>query len=148
MRPQQRFNVVVCLLSPLPQSMAFVRSWVIFMGALILNLCLCCSTLTQYDECSPLWFASAFYRRDSLPTFRAYQQTMAFPNHAEVFHRLVSTSPYAIGNNMDAFRLISLRFSRGITSFLVVAVGLSLLLGIHPFCCWTILVSWRTSSHD
>ena len=72
---------------------------------------------------------------------------MAFPNHVEVFYRVVRTSPNAIGDNMDAFRVISLRFSRGITSFLV-AVGLSLLLGILPFCCWTFLAFWRTSSHD
>ena len=71
---------------------------------------------------------------------------MAFPNHVEVFHLLVSTAPYALGDKMDASRVIS--FSRGITSFFVVAVGLSLPLGILPFCCWTFLASWRTSFHD
>ena len=60
---------------------------------------------------------------------------MAFPNHVEVFRRLEPTAPYALGGNMDAFRDISLRFSRGITFSLVVAVGLSLPLGILPFCC-------------
>ena len=70
---------------------------------------------------------------------------MAFPNHVEVFHRIVSTPPYAIGGNMDAFRVISLRFSRGITSFVV--VGLYLPLGILHICCWTFLDYWRTSSH-
>ena len=35
---------------------------------------------------------------------------MAFPNHVEVSHRLVSTSPYALDDNMDASRVISLRF--------------------------------------
>ena len=72
--------------------------------------------------------------------FPTHVKVMAFPNHVEVFHRLVSTSPYcAIGDNIDAYRVISLRFSRGITSFFVVAVGLSLPLGIFPFfCCWTL----------
>ena len=95
----------------------------------------------------PCGFASVFYRRCSLPTFRKYQRTMAFPNHVEVFHRLVPTSPYAIGDNIDSSRVIYLRFSRGITFFLV-AAGLSLSLGILPFCYWTFFASWRTSSHD
>ena len=72
---------------------------------------------------------------------------MAFPNHIVVFHRLDFTSPYAIGDNIDrCFLRCSLRFSRGITSFLV-AVGLSLPLGILPFCCscWTFLAPWHTS---
>ena len=60
---------------------------------------------------------------------------MVLSNHVEVFYRVVPTSPNAIGDNMDAFRVISLRFLRGITSSLVVAVGLSLPLGILPFCC-------------
>ena len=72
---------------------------------------------------------------------------MTFPNHVEVFYRVVPTSPYAIGDNMDAVRVVSLRFSQGTTSFFV-AVELSLPLGILPFCCWTVLASWRTSSHD
>ena len=51
----------------------------------------------------------------SLPTFRAYRLTMAFPNHVEVFHLLVSTSPSALGDNMDASRVISLRFCEALT---------------------------------
>ena len=36
---------------------------------------------------------------------------MAFPNHVvEVFHRLVSTAPYALGDKMDASRVISQAF--------------------------------------
>ena len=82
-------------------------------------------------------FASAFYRRFSLPKFRAYRRNMTFPNH--VSHRLVSTAPYALGDNIDASRVISLRFARGITFFLVVC--LSLPLGILPFRCWAFLAS-------
>ena len=97
--------------------MAFARFSVIFMGALILNLCLIVLFFYSTTSVRLCGFASAFYRRYSLPTFRAYRRTMAFPNHVEVFHRLVPTSAYAIGDSMDAFRVISLRFSRGITSF-------------------------------
>ena len=79
--------------------------------------------------------------------FRAYQQTMAFPNDVVVVHCLDFTSPYAIGDYTDASRVISLRFLRGITSFLV-GVGLSLPLGMLPFRCWTFLACWCTSSHD
>ena len=53
-----------------------------------------------------------------------FVRTMAFPNHVEVFYRLDFISPYAIGDNIDASRVISLRFSRGITSFFCC-------------CCWT-----------
>ena len=77
-------------------------------------------------------FASAFYRRCSLPTFCAYQRTTAFPKHIVVFHPLDFTSPYATGDNMESPRGIYLRFSRGITSLLVV-VGLSLPLAQFPF---------------
>ena len=72
---------------------------------------------------------------------------MAILNDVVVFHRLDSTLPYAIIDNIGASRAISHRFSRGITSFLV-AVGLSLPLGILPFRCWTFVASGRTSSHD
>ena len=64
-----------------------------------------------------------------------------------VFRRYDLTSPYAVGDNIDASRAVSLRFSSGITSFLVVA-GLSLPFGILPFRCWTFVASGRTSSHD
>ena len=66
---------------------------------------------------------------------------MAFPNHhVEVFHRLVPTSLYAIGDNIDVSRVISPRFSRGITSFLVVAVGFSLPLTYFPFVVGPLLL--------
>ena len=67
---------------------------------------------------------------------------MAIPNDVVVFHRLDFTSPYAVGDNIDAFRAVSLRFSRGIASFLVVA-GLSFPCPlayfpfvVGPFCCF------------
>ena len=72
---------------------------------------------------------------------------MAFPNHIEVFHRLLLTSPHAIGDDMGAFPVISLRFSRGITC-LVVGVELSLSLGVLPLCCGASLASWRTNFHN
>ena len=90
----------------------------------------------QYDECSPSWFCFRLLQ----PMWPAhisciYRRTMAFSNHVEVFHRLVSTSPYALDDNKDASRVISLRFSRGMNCFfcLFVVVGLSLPLSILPF---------------
>ena len=119
MRPQQRFNVVVHLLFSLVHSKYGICS---FVGDLHGRLDLELVPTLFFLFYSPTnvrlrGLASAFYRRCSLPTFRAYRRNMAFPNHVKVFHRLVPTSPYAIGDDMDAFRLISLRFSRGISSF-------------------------------
>ena len=58
-----------------------------------------------------------------------------------VFRRYDLTSPHAVGDNIDASRAVSLRFLRGIASFLVVA-GLSLPLGILPFRCLDLCCFW------
>ena len=100
--------------------MVFVRFSAIFMVALILNLSPSCSTFLHATSVRVCGFAFDFCRRCSLPTFREYRRTMAFPNHVQVFRRLLLTSPYAIGDNMDAFCGISLRFWRGVTTFLLV----------------------------
>ena len=91
--------------------------------------------------------ASAFYRRCSLPTFRAYQRTTAFSKHVVVFHSLDFPWLYATGDSIEFSLGIYFRFSRGVTSLLVV-VGRSLPLGTLPFCCWTFLDPCRTSSCD
>ena len=72
---------------------------------------------------------------------------MAFPDHGEVFHRLVLTSPYATGESMGAFHVISLRFVEEITSLLV-SVEFSLSLGVPPLRCGAFLASWRTYFHN
>ena len=56
---------------------------------------------------------------------------MAFPSHVEVFHRLVPTSTNAMGDDMDVFRVIPLRLSRGIAFFLA-AVGFPCPLAYFP----------------
>ena len=65
----------------------------------------------------------------SLPTFRAYRRTMAFPYHVEAFHRLVFTSPYELGDDIDASRVVSLRFRES--------------FDLPICCCWTFLAPWR-----
>ena len=57
---------------------------------------------------------------------------MAFPNHFEVFHRPLPTSSFAIGDDMGAFHVISLRFSGEITC-LFVGVEFSCLLPYFLF---------------
>ena len=59
---------------------------------------------------------------------------MAFLNHVEVFHRLVSTAPSQLCDKTDAFRVISLRFPLGMASFY--------------YCCWTFLAPWHTSRSE
>ena len=56
--------------------MSFIRFSVIFVVVSIFALCPSCSTFysTSVRLCG---FVSAFYRRCSLPTFRAYRRTMA-----------------------------------------------------------------------
>ena len=120
--------------------MALIRFSVFYVIALILNLCPACSNVLQYDETSPLWFCFRLLPPlCRLLTFRAYRRTMAFPNHVEVSHRLVSPSPYALGANMDASLVYSLRFSRGMTAFFIVEHSLP--LGALPFCCGDFLAS-------
>ena len=125
---------------------------VIFMGALILNLCPSCSTFLQYVTTSArlCGFASAFYRRCSLPTFRAYQRNMmAYPSHVECFPLSRFHLALCDLRQHRCFpRYFSSFFARNYLLSCFCCWTFPLPLGILPFCCWTFLASWRTCSHD
>ena len=95
--------------------MAFVRSSVIIMVifALNLNLCPLLFYVLQHDECSALWFRFDLLPRCSPPHVSCIPMNhMVFSFHAMVCHCLVSTSPYALGGNVDPSRVVFLRFRK------------------------------------
>ena len=65
---------------------------------------------------------------------------MAFPRHVEVFHRLVPTSIYAFGDKMHASLVISILFSRGMASFLLL-LDFPCPLAYFPFVVISFLLS-------
>ena len=132
----KRFNVVCLFLSSLPHSKYDIGS---FFGDVHGRLGL---------EFVPKLFYFSIVRRVfvfvvllplstanvACPRFVHTDEPWRFRTMLTFYFCLVPTSPYALGDNMDVSRVVSLRCSRGMTSFFVV-VGLSLPLGVLPFYC-------------
>ena len=117
--------------------MAFVRFSMIPMAALILNLW---PKLFYFPTVRRMFVFVVLLPPSTADVacplcVHTDEPSMVFPSHAGIFHLLVSTSPYALGDNIHASRVISLRFSvlaRHDLPFRFV-VGLSLLLGVRVF---------------
>ena len=118
--------MVVCLLSYWMHLRYSIYS---FFGALALNVNLCFPLFSFYSTTSfCLCGYFLFYHRCSLPTFRAYGRTVISSYHAMVFRRLDFASPYALGGNIDASRVVLLCFRDARVVIF----------------CWPFFASWRT----